>query len=95
MITHTVLFRLKPGADAHGFAAGLRAFAAAPPHALGPGAVTESLGLRPGPRMAHAMMVLQFPDVDAFKAYVEHALHLELLKDYLEPSCEGWWSVQA
>lgn len=99
MITHTVLFRLKRPAsddDRRRFIRALRDFAADPPYASGPAEVADSLGLRgDSPRTADALLRVQFPDGDVFPAYIEHERHRALVSDVLEPSCEGWWSVQA
>jgi stress responsive alpha/beta barrel protein len=99
MISHTVLFRLRRPVEAQAREAlldGLRGFAAEPPHATGPASVVADLGLRgETPRGSDAMLQASFPDADAFAAYLVHERHQALLRDVLEPSCEGWWSVQA
>ena len=98
MIRHTVLFRLRRPVDDESherLLTGLRAFAADPPCASGPARVDADLGLRSDtPRAGEALLEAQFADVDAFRAYLVDERHQTLLRDVLEPLCEGWWSVQ-
>jgi hypothetical protein len=98
MITHTVLFRLKRPTDDQArkqFVAALRSFAADPPFATGPAEVQESLLLRgESPRTADAMLQVSFAGAEDFNPYLTSDAHEALLHDVLEPSCEGWWSVQ-
>jgi hypothetical protein len=97
MIRHTVLFRLHRPLDAAAvppFIAALEAFAADPP--AGTAVVRRPLGLRgESPRTADAQLDVDFADADEFDAYIAHERHVRLVADVLEPSCEGWWSVQA
>lgn len=99
MINHTVLFRLRrplSDEDRTRVVGALREFAADPPHAAGPAQMHETLGLRgEGPRAADVLYEVTFPDAEAFAAYIEHPRHQALVRDVLEPGCEGWWSVQA
>lgn len=99
MITHTVLFRLnRPPGDAArvDLLQALNRFAADPPHAAGPARVDGSLALRgESPRTADVLLEVQFADAAAFDAYIAHARHQTLVKNVLEPLCEGWWSVQS
>lgn len=99
MISHTVLFRLKRPVsepDRARLLDGLRSFAAEPPHAAGPAVMHEALGLRgESPRAADVLLGVRFADADAFQAYIEDERHQALVRDVLEPTCEGWWSVQA
>ncbi len=55
-----------------------------------------SLGLRgESPRAADALLSVQFDDPERFSQYIVHERHQALVRDVLEPMCEGWWSVQA
>jgi hypothetical protein len=98
MIRHSVLFRLhRPLGDTSlaPFLAALEAFAADPPGGTG-AVVRRALGLRgESPRAADAQLEIDFRDADEFHAYIAHEKHVRLVKELLEPSCEGWWSVQA
>jgi hypothetical protein len=99
MIRHTVLLRLRRPVDEQARAAlldGLRAFAADPPYATGPAHIVADLGLRgETPRSSDALLQAEFPDAEAFAAYLADERHQALLRDVLEPLCEGWWSMQA
>jgi glutathione S-transferase len=98
MITHTVLFRLRRPKDEQAlpqFVAALRDFASDAPHAVSVD-VTESRFLRgEGPRVADAMLTVTLASADDFGPYQASDAHQALIHDVLEPSCEGWWSVQA
>ncbi len=97
MITHTVLFRLRRPQDDQAlpqFLTALRHFAADAPHAVSVD-VTESLFLRgEGPRVADAILTVKLAGPDDFGPYQASDAHQALIHDVLEPSCEGWWSVQ-
>lgn len=98
MITHTVLFRLKPPVDHEKrkqFVEALRRFAADPPLAVSPADVQESLMLRgESPRSADAQLTVTFTRAEDFPGYLSSDAHEALLHEVLEPMCEGWWSVQ-
>jgi stress responsive alpha/beta barrel protein len=98
VIVHEVLFRLRrPTEDAAraGFAEALRRFADDPPFAVGPATVQESLLLRgESPRAADALLAVTFSGREEFARYLASDAHQALLRDTLEPMCEGWWSVQ-
>jgi hypothetical protein len=98
MITHTVLLRLKRPKDDQAlprFLAALRDFATDAPHAVSV-EVTESRFLRgEGARVADAMLTVKLASADDFGPYQASDRHQALLRDVLEPACEGWWSVQA
>lgn len=98
MISHHVLFRLRRPADddtQERFFEALTRFAADPPFATGPAEVQESLQLRgESPRTADALMRVTFVRREDFQPYVDSELHQALVRDVLEPMCEGWWSVQ-
>jgi hypothetical protein len=98
MIIHTVLFRLeRPASDADRtlLVERLRQFAADPPNAAGPAVVEASLMLRgESPRAADVLMSVSFASADGFAGYLSAPSHVELVRETLEPLCEGWWSVQ-
>jgi len=98
MIMHTVLFRLKrPASEADRtlLIERLRQFAQDPPNAAGPAVVEESLMLRgESPRAADVLLSVSFTSADAFPGYQSAPSHQQLLRETLEPLCEGWWSVQ-
>jgi hypothetical protein len=97
MIRHTVLFRLHRPLDAAAvppFMEALEAFAAEPP--AGVAVLLRPLGLRgESLRTADAQLDVDFADAEEFHAYIADERHVRLVADVLEPSCEGWWSVQA
>ncbi len=97
MITHTVLCRLKRPKDDQArtqFVEALQKFAATPPHAVS-AEVQESIFLRgEGPRAADVQLQVTFTKADDFMPYLISDEHEALLHEVLEPSCEGWWSVQ-
>ncbi len=99
MITHTVLFRLKRPVSPEErrlFVQAMREFATDPPCAAGRAEVRDSLGLRgDSPRTADVLIEVPFETPEAFHEYLAHERHQALVADVLEPSCEGWWSVQA
>jgi len=99
MIVHHVLFRLKrPTHDEARteFADALRRFGADAPFAVGPATVQESLMLRgESPRTADVLLTVTFHRPEDFASYLASAAHDALLRETLEPMCEGWWSVQA
>lgn len=98
MISHTVLVRVTRPADPAVIAQvldGLRAFAAAPPHALEPGVLREALVLRPdGPSSTEGALEVRFAGAEAFQAYLADPAHLALVADVLAPHCE-WLSIQS
>ncbi|GAA1849966.1 hypothetical protein GCM10009836_32140 [Pseudonocardia ailaonensis] len=100
MLSHTVLFRLRRPlgeGDKEKLVAALEEFAAEAPLAAGPAIVGADLGLRDAanPKVADASLSTTFADADTFARYLAHPRHVALVKEVLEPSCEGWLSVQA
>ena len=97
MIKHDVQFRLKrPTDDATRaqFLTTLRAFAVQAPFATEPVEVQESLLLRGESPRTDALMRVTFGSRDDFQPYIDSEAHQALVRDTLEPMCEGWWSVQ-
>lgn len=101
MIRHTVLFRMartEGAADAGALRRvedALRAFAAAPPLALGPAEVAHDSGTRPeGPSVAELSFVAHFASLEDFRSYVGSPEHQRLATEVLVPHCESWLSVQ-
>lgn len=99
VIDHHVTFRLRrpvTAAERDAFLAAVRAFAAEPPHAAGPGVVAADLGfLGDHPRAADAAISVPFADAPALAAYMTDPVHRSFVDTVVRGACEGWWAVQS
>jgi len=85
MLRHVVLFTWSDDADEERRAATLAALRRLPEDVGGMTsfAVGPDAGLREG--NAHTALVADFPDVEAWRRYAEHPVHLQVIAEHVAP----------
>ncbi len=94
MIRHIVVFTWSEGADAETRARSVAALRRLPEDVGGMTALTvgEDAGLTEG--NAHAVLVADFPDADAFRRYAQHPAHQAILAEHIRPHLAARSAVQ-
>ncbi|TYP90680.1 Dabb family protein [Blastococcus xanthinilyticus] len=94
MIRHVVLFTWSPDADAQRRAATVEALRALRQDVGGMTALTvaDDAGLVEG--NADAVLVADFPDVEAFRRYAQDPVHLAVIAEHVRPVLAARSAVQ-
>jgi len=94
MLRHVVLFTWSDAADDERRATTLAALRRLPEEVGGMTsfAVGPDAGLREG--NAHTALVADFPDVEAWRRYADHPVHLEIIAEHVRPFLASRTAVQ-
>jgi hypothetical protein len=94
MLRHVVLFTWSDAADEDRRAASVDALRRLPEEVGGMTAfaVGPDAGLREG--NAHTALVADFPDVEAWRRYADHPVHLAVIEEHVKPWLAARSAVQ-
>ncbi|HEX2074607.1 MAG TPA: Dabb family protein [Geodermatophilus sp.] len=94
MLRHVVLFTWSDAADDERRATTLAALRRLPEEVGGMTsfAVGPDAGLREG--NAHTALVADFPDVEAWRRYADHPVHLQIIEEHVRPWLAARSAVQ-